>query len=30
VVKVYKLDPGESPFPDAKVEEPVPEKHAAQ
>jgi 4-amino-4-deoxy-L-arabinose transferase-like glycosyltransferase len=30
VVKVYKLQPGESPFPDGKVEEPVTEKHAAQ
>ena len=29
VVKVYKLPPGESPFPDGSVE-PVPEKHAAQ
>jgi len=30
VVKVYKLQPGDGPFPDAKVEEPVPAKHAAQ
>ena len=30
VVKVYKLDPGESPFPGGKVEEPLSEKHAAQ
>jgi len=29
VVKVYKLE-GESPFPDAQVEEPLSEKHAAQ
>jgi hypothetical protein len=29
VVKVYKLEPGESPFPDGRLE-PAPEKHAVQ
>jgi hypothetical protein len=30
VVKVYKLAPGESPFPEGPAAEPAPERHAAQ